>query len=46
LHGARIATIEVRARTVVKARDKARAALYRQGRQPNRLTLVSVEVNA
>jgi len=46
MRGTRIATVDVRARNVTKARDKARAALYRQGRQPNLLTLVPVEVNA
>jgi len=46
LHGARVATVEVRARDGQKARDKARTQLYRQGRQPNRLTLVPVQVNA
>ncbi|WP_170275821.1 hypothetical protein [Paraburkholderia megapolitana] len=44
--GTRIATVEVRAVSVDKARDKARAALYHQGRQPNRLTLVPVQVSA
>jgi hypothetical protein len=45
-HGTRVATVEVRARTLQKARDKARAALYQQGRQPNRLTLVPIEITA
>jgi len=44
LHGARVATVEVRARDGQKARDKARTQLCRQGRQPNRLTLVPVQV--
>jgi len=44
LHGTRVATVEVRARGAVKARDKARAELYRLGRQPNKLTLVPVEI--
>lgn len=43
----RVATIEVRsARDSGRARDKARAELYRRGRQPNFLTLVPVEVGA
>jgi len=42
----RVATIEVNARDGERARDKARAVLYRQGRQPNFLTLVPVEVGA
>jgi hypothetical protein len=42
----RVATVEVRAKDGEKARDKARAELYRQGRQPNFLTLVPVEVGA
>jgi hypothetical protein len=44
--GTRVETVEVRAKSVEKARDKARAVLYRLGRQPNRLTLVPVQVNA
>ncbi|MFH5254694.1 hypothetical protein ACGTRS_26015 [Burkholderia semiarida] len=43
---ARVATIEVRARDGESARQKARAELCRQGRQPNFLTLVPVEVGA
>jgi hypothetical protein len=42
--GTRVATVEVRAASAAKARDKARAELYRQRRQPNRLTLVPVEI--
>lgn len=42
----RVATFEVSARDVSRARDKARAELYKQGRQPNFLTLVAVEVSA
>jgi hypothetical protein len=42
----RVATVEVRARDLTGARDKARAELYRQGRQPNFLTLVPVEIGA
>lgn len=42
----RVATIEVRARDGERARDKARVELYRQGRQPNFLTLVPVEIGA
>lgn len=41
---ARVATIDVRARDSVSARDKARAELYRKGHQPNFLTLVAVQV--
>lgn len=41
----RVATVEVRARDLAGARDKARIELYRQGRQPNFLTLVPVEVS-
>ena len=40
----RVATVEVKARDIPGARDKARAELYKQGRQPNFLTLVPVEV--
>jgi hypothetical protein len=42
----RVATVEVRARDGDSARDKARTKLYQQGRQPNFLTLVPVEVGA
>ena len=42
----RVATVEVRARDDECARDKARTELYRQGRQPNFLTLAPVEVDA
>jgi len=43
----RVATIEVRsARSSEGAREKARGELSRQGREPNFLTLVPVEVGA
>lgn len=42
----RVATVDVKARDIPGARDKARAELYKQGRQPNFLTLVPVEVDA
>lgn len=42
----RVATIDVRARDAVQAREKAGAELREQGRDPLFLTLVPVEVGA